>query len=257
MDPIVASAFISATATIVGVGATAAVAIVGYRTSHAALNATRVADHYSRAIEQLGSAMQDVRIGGIYALERVGRDSARDYQTVVDVLAAFIREHSHEQWPLPKADHAPTPERMTRPDVQAALTVIGRRDLAHDRPGPGPAPIDLSDANLTRAYLNGVNLNRAALPRANLTGANLTGAKLQKAKLTNADLTNARLPGADLTDADLIGAKLSGADLTGADLTGTKLTGVELTGAKLTKRGIDQAHLAGADIAPVNWVPDI
>jgi len=58
-----------------------------------------VADRYTKAIEQLGSDKFDVRIGGIYALERIARDSARDHPTVMDVLAAFIREHSHEQWP--------------------------------------------------------------------------------------------------------------------------------------------------------------
>ena len=56
-------------------------------------------DRYTKAIEQLGSDKLDVRIGGIYALERVARDSARDHPTVMEVLTAFIREHSREQWP--------------------------------------------------------------------------------------------------------------------------------------------------------------
>ena len=60
-------------------------------------------DRYTKAIEQLGSDKLDVRIGGIYALERVARDSARDHPTVMEVLTAFIREHSREQWPPP--DH--------------------------------------------------------------------------------------------------------------------------------------------------------
>jgi len=63
-----------------------------------------VTDRYTKAIEQLGSDKRDVRIGGIYALERVARDSPRDHPTVIEVLAAFIREHSREQWPEPMAD---------------------------------------------------------------------------------------------------------------------------------------------------------
>jgi hypothetical protein len=54
----------------------------------------QVTDRYTKAIEQLGSDKVDVRIGGIYALERVALDSLRDHPTVVEVLAAFIREHS-------------------------------------------------------------------------------------------------------------------------------------------------------------------
>jgi hypothetical protein len=42
----------------------------------------QVTDRYTKAIEQLGSDKLDVRIGGIYALERVARDSARDHPTV-------------------------------------------------------------------------------------------------------------------------------------------------------------------------------
>jgi hypothetical protein len=42
-------------------------------------------DRYTKAIEQLGSDKIDVRIGGIYALERVARDSPRDHPTTIGV----------------------------------------------------------------------------------------------------------------------------------------------------------------------------
>jgi hypothetical protein len=64
-----------------------------------------VTDRYTKAVEQLGSDKLEVRIGGIYALERIACDSARDHPTVMDVLTAFIREHSHEQWPLSNGAH--------------------------------------------------------------------------------------------------------------------------------------------------------
>jgi hypothetical protein len=38
----------------------------------------QVTDRYTKAIEQLGSEKIDVRIGGIFALERIARDSARE-----------------------------------------------------------------------------------------------------------------------------------------------------------------------------------
>ena len=46
----------------------------------------QVTDRYTKAIEQLGSDKLDVRIGGIYALERIARDSAKDHPTVMEVL---------------------------------------------------------------------------------------------------------------------------------------------------------------------------
>jgi hypothetical protein len=75
-----------------------------------------VTDRYTKAIEQLGSGKLDVRIGGIYALERIAHDSPRDHPAVLEVLAAFVREHSHGQWP-PKEPGAETPGRTTRPGV--------------------------------------------------------------------------------------------------------------------------------------------
>ena len=114
----------------------------------------QVTDRYTKAIEQLGSDKLDVRIGGIYALERVARDSARDHPTVMDVLAAFIREHSHEPWP-PSDPAGRERARSTRPDVQAALTVVGRRDAKRDI-----ERINLGGADLTRADLTGATSAR-------------------------------------------------------------------------------------------------
>src|SRR6185312_7955100 len=140
----------------------------------------QVTDRYTKAVEQLGSDKLDVRIGGIYALERIARDSAKDHPTVMEVLTAFIREHSREPWP-PLDFGGEEQERLTRPDVQATLTVVGRRDAKRDI-----QRIDLARANLTRAYLSGARLSRADLTGADLTRANLTRANLDSANLTRA-----------------------------------------------------------------------
>jgi hypothetical protein len=73
-----------------------------------------VTDRYTKAIEQLGSDKLDVRIGAIYALERIARDSATDHPTVMDVLAAFVREHSRDQRSTSGAE---VPGRGARPDI--------------------------------------------------------------------------------------------------------------------------------------------
>ena len=142
----------------------------------------QVTDRYTKAIEQLGSEKLDVRIGGIYALERVARDSAQDHPTVMEVLSAFIREHSR----TPPA--GPGLERWPLPDVQAAVVVVRRRNAKRDL-----QPIDLSGADLAAADLAGVNFR----------GADLHGADLHGADLHGADLTTANLRGTNLTAANL------------------------------------------------------
>ena len=62
-----------------GAGLFAAGALVFTARNFALSREGQVTDRYTKAIEQLGSDKLDVRIGGIYALERVARDSARDH----------------------------------------------------------------------------------------------------------------------------------------------------------------------------------
>ena len=250
MDSGVAAALIGAAATLVGVGGTVIVAVIGFRNTRdannralddarkaneATLNATRDgqrADRYTRAIDQLGSSTVDVTIGGVYALENLALDAPEVYHpTVMEVLAACIRENSkkplHE--PAPGADprEPPDPEPVIRPDIQAAMTVIARRDITRDR--------------------RRINLRSAHLPQADLPEAKLSGADLTDATLDGADLT-----GADLTGADLIRAKLGGARLRGADLSGAELTWARID--RLTD--LNDAKWPQGFAAPEGWKLD-
>jgi uncharacterized protein YjbI with pentapeptide repeats len=191
----------------------------------------QVTDRYTKAIEQLGSDQANIRIGGIYALERIAADSARDHPIVMEVLTAFVRGAEVER----------TPPARPRPDVQAALTVIGRRTADHDT----------RDIDLSHTDLHGARMVGARLRHAYLAGVDLTAAGLFGARLTAATLTGARLASADLTSADLTGANLIGVDLAGANLSFANLTGADLTGAKLAGANLEGARLNGAYLGRV------
>jgi Pentapeptide repeats (8 copies) len=208
----------------------------------------QVTDRYTKAIGQLGSDKLDVRIGGIYALERIARDSKRDHPTVMEALTAFIREHSHEQWPVPDPGTHLAPPRTTRPDVQAALTVVGNRDPKRDIRRVDLSRADLSGANLAGARLGGLIFGRFLVNSsgADLSGATLSGGTLRFAHLIGADLTGTDLTGADLTGADLRETDLTGAHLTRAHLYGAVLRGADLTGADLTRVDLTRVDLTSA-----------
>jgi hypothetical protein len=74
-----------------GAGLFAAGALVYTARNFSLSREGQVTDRYTKAIKQLGSEKPNVRFGGIYALERVARDSPRDHPTVMEVLTAFIR----------------------------------------------------------------------------------------------------------------------------------------------------------------------
>jgi hypothetical protein len=224
----------------------------------------QVTERYTKAIEQLGSDKLDVRLGGVYALERVARDSPRDHPTVIDVLAAFVREHSREEWAI---EDKPA----TRPDVQAAITVIGRRDTSRDAGQINLARARLTSADLRRGDFSGATFYKADLAGAvfqqtKLARAVFRGANLSTCYVGYADLQNANLVEADLTAADLAHANLSRANLQSACLTGANLIEANLTEACLLTPTIDQAVLQGADLTgamfptakqlPMGWTRD-
>lgn len=51
----------------------------------------RITELYNAAVEQLGSPNAPVRLGGLYALERLAQDNHGHRQTVVEVLCAYLR----------------------------------------------------------------------------------------------------------------------------------------------------------------------
>jgi len=203
-----------------GAGLLATSALVVTARSRARSRAGQLAGRYAVALEQLCSEELDVCIGGIRALERVARNSPGHHPAVMAILAAFIQERSRQHWPPPDPG-GHNRQRSPRPDVQAAITVVGRRLAEHDLDPVDLADADLASADLTDAVLAGAVLARAdlfaaTLVRADLSGADLGGSRLTSANLDGADLTGADLTDADLTDADLASAKFAGADLTGA-----------------------------------------
>lgn len=208
-----------------------------------------VTDRFQKAAEELASERIDVRLSGIYLLERLAEDSADDHPTVFEVLAAFLRTHTN-----PSECHLPAEDRIPV-DIQAALTVIGRRDVSHetaDDVSTGTsrdlnlyrtclAGAQLSDANFARAYLYLANLASGSFTHANLTRAVLTRANLVGASIDYTDLTHAILEAANLTDAKLYETNLTGVNLSGAILTGAQLYSVNLTDVK----GLGSADLTG------------
>jgi Protein of unknown function (DUF2934) len=55
----------------------------------------RITDSFTKAAEQLSSEKFEVRLGGIYSLAGISRESIDDYWPAIETLAAFVREGSH------------------------------------------------------------------------------------------------------------------------------------------------------------------
>src|SRR5215208_420585 len=224
----------------------------------------QITERFTRAIDQLGKVddkgnkLFEIRVGGIYALERIARESEEDYWPIMEVLTAYVRQNAPQESELTELvvgyfrqnaayesgkdlteGGSDEEVRAPDPDIQAIMTVLRRRthSFGHGEPEP---------LNLSWTYLRRANLSGADLAEAGLTGANLTRANLMEANLSGTQLKQANLSGANLGLANL---GIGGASLLGARLYGADLSGAYLRGAFLTSANLMEANLSGADLS--------
>ncbi len=223
----------------------------------------QITDRFTKAITQLGDKDKlEVRLGGIYALERIAKDSEKDHWTIMEVLSAYVRENAPRKAESSPPSSKNTKSNKTTPetgqsvspsnDIQAILTVIGRRNITGEKNN-----LDLGNTTLRRANLRGTNLRQTNLRGTNLSEADLRGANLRRANLSEADLSGADLRGAIFSEADLSEANLSRvylweASLRGANLSQANLSRGNIKAADFRGANLSKADLSGADLWRAN-----
>ena len=257
-------------------------------------------DRIAQAVEKLGSERVvwsdnkqssepnlEVRMGALYLLERIAKDSPRDHVPITETICAYVRENASrpnidleetaqneirtaralkiKRSELDAADRADClTYALPRADIQAAMTIIGRRNddaleienkekYVLDLRNVHLDRVDLSNANLANAIMDGASLNQAALCLANLKGARLKDASLEGADLFKANLTEAWLSGARLTNAWLDwavfhGSQLSLAKFQNANFSATELSYAAVKNADFTNAKHLDAEQLGASV---------
>jgi uncharacterized protein YjbI with pentapeptide repeats len=225
----------------------------------------QITERFSKAIDQLGKSGKEnlaVRLGGIYALERIARDSVKDHWPVMEVLTAFVREQTRAHKTTPNnsppvsGESADQERERIAADIQAILTVLGRRARTF---GNGESqPLNLSMAQLKEADFRDAQLQRANFTGAQLQGVNFMGAQLQNIFFRNAQLQGVNFAFTQLQEADFIGAQLQGADferaqLQRADFLNAQLQNAFFRSAQLQGADFERAKLGGAQLQGVNF----
>lgn len=239
----------------------------------------QITERFTKAIEQLGHQSIDVRMGAIYALERIAKDSPQDHWTIVETLCAYVRERASltDLSDDGKSDDGWKSERSEPPtDIEAAMMVLGRRDVSIDPPD--------GHLNLRRVNLGGIRLNGKEEQHLIFNGADFTNARFVKAVVWHVSFAEARFLGADFSkaevsetnfakaicraakfndakflkidfsEAQLVRANLNAAefletDMRGANLSGANLNGTHLNSANLTSAKLSQATCVEADFS--------
>lgn len=125
----------------------------------------RITELYLTAVEQLGSDKAPVRLGALYALERLAQDNETQRQTIVNVLCAYLR--------MPFQSPGEPPEDDVEKDLREQY-----RDQVHEREVRATAQHILTD-HLEPARVGSYWEERDL----NLTGACLHDFVLQKCRV--------------------------------------------------------------------------
>lgn len=231
----------------------------------------QITERFTRAVDQLGAVDHfgnpalEIRLGGIYALERISTESKKDYWPIMEILTAYVRKNSSIEIVRTQkvnnlvmdiqANESTKSEasevRRVSLDIHAILTVIKRRKNYFNSGESNILnlrdtyleEVDLEWAHLEGADISGTNLRQAILDGAHLEGANLAWVNLEWAFLKGAHLEGADIKESHLEWAFLIGAHFEEVDLEWAHLERAYIRGAHFEGANLGK-----AHLEGADL---------
>ena len=243
-------------------------------------------ERYQKGAEMLGSQVNAVRLGGIYALDRLARDYPEQYHVqIMRLFCAFVRSPIRGPTDLPSSGF--------RQDVVAIVEAICARSqegMAIERKedfkldfrnadllgaqllnadlsnawfnGANLSGANIADTNLTDAFFTETNLSEAQFHQVNFTRTRLQSTNLRRASLERAELTNTNFHDTDLGDANLGRADLSraifqqsnlnNAWLEGAILVGAGFLDVDLTGAQLKDANLSDAHFLDSNLLAAN-----
>ena len=202
----------------------------------------QVTNLFTKAVEQMSSTAIEIRLGGIYALERIARDSAPDHQMIVEVLCAYVRGHATESAPYPEDDEG---NRIVPTDVQVVMQVLGRRNALHDKMpldlrGVSLPGLELYDADLSGCFMPNSDLSHCSFHRVSMVGSRLMYSNFDMSHIVDTDMTGSSLVRTSFKEAYIYNVIFSGSDLSNYS---------SLSSAQLFKVALNDTNLESADLS--------
>lgn len=206
--------------------------------AHAARRQSEIAqkgllnERYQKGAEMLGSGVLSVRLGGIYALDRLAKEHPSEYHVqIMELFCAFVRNPANKESEIEirereKDRHVPD----LGVDVAEVMTAIGQRSedgIAEEGKAEG------FELNFRRSDLRGLSLLGG-----NFRDADFTGAYLMRSHFTDTDLRGANCSHAHLYMAHFLICNLTDVDLSWADISGATLFTSVFSNTELTNTRI-------------------
>ena len=203
---------------------------------------------FNEATAKLGDESASVRLGGIYALQKLAESNKNYLASIAEILCTHLRETTQQKGYQKKYKDKPSNE------IQSLAKVLSVLNSQKEENGN----FNFLRLDLSASYLVGADLRNACLQDVNLRKTNLQGASLDKAQMQMAYLVGAQmqrthcneaqLQGVSLHEAQMQGARLWRAQLQGATLIRTQMQGAELRETQLQGADLHQAQMQGATL---------
>ena len=218
-------------------------------------------DRYQRGAQMLGSEVLSVRMAGIYALQRLAEEQPELYHIqIMHTLCSFVRNPvgDNETDGL-NSERRVSSEQATREDVRAIMIALKNRnekelnleagdEFRIDLRGANLIGCDLSEMNLSKAILGGVDFAHADLTGTNFSGADLRRTGLFKSKLGDSDFSSATIYRANFSESSAEHADFSSALITACNLSQANLSEVNFSFSMINDSEMRNAALKGADL---------
>lgn len=216
--------------------------------AHAARRQSEIAqkgllnERYQKGAEMLGSGVLSVRLGGIYALDRLAREYPSEYHVpIVELFCAFVRNPADKVSEIELRRRARDPRAPALGvDIVEVMAAIGQRSedgIAEEKKVEGFV------LNLRRADLRGLSLLGG-----NFRGADFTGAYLMHSHFIDTDLRGANCSHGHLYMAHFLMCNLTDVNFSWSDLSGATLSTSVFDNTELTKTEIG----TGEEISPTD-----
>ncbi|MEM6634775.1 MAG: pentapeptide repeat-containing protein [Pseudomonadota bacterium] len=242
-------------------------------------------------MEELTVPNIEVRIGALYALERIAQDSLRDHVQIMEILCAYIRENSPASTAIDSPhriaerlaegdENGPglsdeeifqhddyraanpwnwkpgelTPKRLYTDWVPTLPTLRTDIQIALEIIGRRSSA-QIEEEQRLRGRFNAsytLDLRATNLQAADIRGLNLHNALLDLSRLDGAHLESSGLSGASLRSTILDGVRAIAVDLADSNLARASLVGSRLYEATLARANFGSANLVGAMLVDAN-----
>jgi uncharacterized protein YjbI with pentapeptide repeats len=190
----------------------------------------------------------EVRLGAVYALERVALDSKRDKNSIMKTIAAYIRNNI----PLDKIESSYNIN--NRPDIKAAIEVLGRfpvkskANVTYDLTG-----INLKNLQIRECKLESCDFTKSASDEFIIIESSLDESIFHeiswpKFKAFRSSLNHANFYKAEMNDSMYFNCIINSISISDSNFRGFQSAGSKFNSAKIHKVNLSNSSFRSSDI---------